>query len=180
MTKPCLEVVDIGPQEMEEAALFCVYDNQGKFADGVQWKAAWAQARYAEGLRIKLLRVDGVKAGFIEYLPGEVAWRPLEAEGYIFIHCIWVRGRYKGHGYGSLLLQECLREAEGTKGVATVTSKRGWIADKPFFLHHGFEIVDQAPPSELVAERFQDAPPPRFLGGWQERAAEYASGVAVI
>jgi len=131
-------------------------------------------------LRIKLLRVDGVKAGFIEYLPGENAWRAVEAEGYIFIHCIWVRGRYKGYGYGSLLLQGCLEEAEGTKGVATVTSKRGWIADKSFFLHHGFEIIDQAPPFELVAKVSRDAAPPRFLGGWQERAAQYGSGVTVL
>lgn len=179
-TRPCVEILDLGPGEMEEAALFCVYDNQGKFHDGVQQKAAWARERYAEGLRIKLLRVDGVKAGFIEYLPGECAWRPVEAEGYIFVHCIWVRGRYKGYGYGSLLLEACLEEAETYKGVATVTSKRGWIADKSFFLHHGFEIADQAPPFELVAKRLRDVPPPRFLRGWPERATEYGSGVTVV
>lgn len=180
MDEPHVEILDLGPEEMEEAALFCVYDNRGKFYDGVQQKTAWARERYAEGLHIKLLRVDGVKAGFIEYLPGECAWRPVQAGDYTFIHCIWVRGRYKGHGYGHLLLQRYLEEAAGTNGVATVTSKRGWIADKPFFLHHGFEVVDKAPPFELVVTRFRDAPSPRFKDGWQERAAKYGAGITVI
>lgn len=186
MVEAHVEIADLGPGEMQEAALFCVYDNGGqkpsggRFHQGVLEKAAWARARHAEGLRIKLLRVDGVRAGFIEYLPGEIAWRPVAAEGYTFVHCIWVRGRYKGWGYGSRLLEGCLEEAAATKGVATVTSRRGWIADKSFFLHHGFEVVDRVPPFELVAKRFQDVPPPSFLNGWPGRAARYGSGVTVI
>jgi len=65
MTKLYVDILNLGLDEIEEAALFCVYDNQGKFTDGVQQKAAWARERHAERLHIKLLRVDGVKAGFI-------------------------------------------------------------------------------------------------------------------
>jgi ribosomal protein S18 acetylase RimI-like enzyme len=181
MSEPHVEILDLGPEELEEAALFCAYDNRGKFYEGVRQKALWARDRYHEGLRTKLLRVDGVKAGFIEYLPGEYAWRPVQAGGYLFIHCIWVRGKYKGHGYGSLLFRECLEDARGTNGVAVVTSKRGWVADKSFFLHHGFEVVDRAPPYfELVVKSFREAPLPRFNEGWQERTAEYGSGITVV
>lgn len=34
--------------------------------------------------------------GFIEYLPGEHAWRAVHADGYLFIHCLWVVGKSKG------------------------------------------------------------------------------------
>ena len=40
-------------------------------------KIEWIKQRFSEGLRIKLLYTDDKKkvAGFIEYLPGEFAWR---------------------------------------------------------------------------------------------------------
>ena len=31
--------------------------------------------------------------------PAEYAWIPIEAEGYMYIDCMWVSGSFKGHGY---------------------------------------------------------------------------------
>ena len=74
----------------------------------------------------------------IEYIPGEYCWRPVEASGYIFIHCIFVgfKRAYKGKGYGSLLLDECLKEAEeeNTHGVAVVTRKGAFMAGIDLFV----------------------------------------------
>ena len=56
----------------------------------------------------------------IEYAPGSHAWRPVEAEGYLVIHCLMVNGKHKGKGLGTLLLDSCLRtrrraSAEGSQ-----------------------------------------------------------------
>jgi hypothetical protein len=38
--------------------------------------------------------------GMIEHIPCEYCWRPVEASGYIFIHCIFVgfKRSYEGKG----------------------------------------------------------------------------------
>ena len=43
-----------------------------------------------------------------EYVPAENAWIPIEADGYIYINCLWIAGAMKGHGYSNDLLSECI------------------------------------------------------------------------
>ncbi len=68
---------------------------------------AWLKKRFDEGLKIKMLELP--ERGFIEYIPGEYAWRCVDAKGYMFIHCLWVVGKSKGKNFGELLLNECIR-----------------------------------------------------------------------
>ena len=49
---------------------------------------------------------------FIEYIPAENAWVPIDAAGWLYINCLWVSGSLKGHGYSSDLLEECLQDAK--------------------------------------------------------------------
>ena len=56
---------------------------------GRRRKANWLKERYAEGLRYKVLRSEKFgDIGMIEYAPGSHAWRPVEAEGYLVMHCL--------------------------------------------------------------------------------------------
>ena len=50
-------------------------------------------------------------------MPAEKAWAPVEADGYMYINCLWVSGQFKGQGYSNLLLEECIRDSRG-KGQA--------------------------------------------------------------
>ncbi|GKS12663.1 hypothetical protein YDYSY3_36630 [Paenibacillus chitinolyticus] len=140
----------------------CCAISDKKCANGVQLKKAWLQQRFQEGLRFK--KLDVRQKVFIEYIPAEYAWCPVEAPGYIFINCFWVAGSYKGKGYGKKLLGECLEESGATNGAIAVTSrtKRPYLSDKSFFTYNGFEVCDQAPPYfELVVLKFkEDAPTP--------------------
>ncbi len=53
-------------------------------------KIRWLNQHFKKGLRAKVLLAPGNRqCGYIEYLPGEYAWRGVDAEGYLFIHCIW-------------------------------------------------------------------------------------------
>ena len=73
-------------------------------------KKEWLKARFKEGL--VFYRSEERGKCFIEYMPAETAWQPLEADGYIHINCLWVSGSLKGHGYSSDLLDECVRDAK--------------------------------------------------------------------
>nr|KXH75892.1 MAG: hypothetical protein AM324_05130 [Candidatus Thorarchaeota archaeon SMTZ1-83] len=135
---------------------------------GYQMKLEWLKQRFAEGLRIKLLypEEEGKCIGFIEYLPGEYAWRAVDARGYMFIHCIWISpNKYKREGYGSLLVRECVEDAEenGKYGVAVLTSEGSFMAGKDLFLKSGFEPVAKDKPSfELMVRSLNKGPLPKF------------------
>jgi hypothetical protein len=111
---------------------------------GYPEKLSWLKARFTQGLKIKTLYSDqdGVQ-GMIEYIPGEYCWRPVEASGYMFIHCIFsgFKNSCKGKGYGTLLLNECIAEARKTKcsGVAVVTRQGPFMAGREIFVKNGFE-----------------------------------------
>jgi N-acetylglutamate synthase-like GNAT family acetyltransferase len=74
----------------------------------------------------------------LEYLPGEFAHRPVNADGYMFIHCIFVgfKNEFKGKGYASALIEECINDAQRQKmsGVAVVTRKGSFMANDQIFL----------------------------------------------
>ena len=155
---------------------------------GYQQKVSWFKERYKEGLRLKLLLVDEgkgvlVSRGFIEYIPAERGWRGVRAPGYILIHCIWVVGRHKKKGYGSKLLHACLRDARqaGAKGVAVVASKANWLPRPEFFEKHGFAAVATSPPAfELMAKKFEEAPDPSILTGWDRQLAGWGEGLTIL
>ncbi len=154
---------------------------------GYPEKIEWLKRRFPEGMKIKTLYSDNDGTqGMIEYIPGEYCWRPVEASGYMFIHCIFVgfKRAYKGKGYGSLLVDECLKDAkkENLYGVAVVTRKGSFMVGKELFVKNGFEIVDTAPPDfELLVKKFnKDTPTPKFKGDWQKRLNQYGKGLTII
>ncbi len=131
-------------------------------------KAEWLAERFGEGLRIKLLYTEGEKrpVGFIEYAPGEKCWRAVSAPGTLFIHCIWVNAvRYKNKGLGSMLLKDCLLDAEqnGFSGVAAMTSSGSFMADRTLFEKNGFRVSATSPPHhELMVKQLKPGPVPVF------------------
>jgi len=180
------KIVDINEENIDKQGLFCLQSK--KNTEGYIKKVEWAKERFKEGLRIKLLLInEGPKRGFrsrgfIEYIPGEYTWRGIAARGYMVVHCIWVVGKNKGHGYGSKLLEHCLNDAEEMYGVAVVTSGRGWLPGVKLFIKHGFEKVDSLPPDfELLAKRFSsNAPLPKFTKVQKVKLASYAHGITVL
>jgi len=155
--------------------------------EGYTEKIAWMKQRFAEGMKIKMLvsERDGAQ-GMIEYIPGAQAWRPVAADGHLFIHCIFVgfRKAYKGKGYGSRLLDECLKDAReaGFSGVSVVTRKGSFMAGRELFIQNGFETADTAAPDFelLVCRLTNSAPAPRFRGDWDERRKAFGRGLTII
>jgi len=156
-------------------------------SEGYPEKIEWLKDRFPEGMKIKTLYSDedGTQ-GMLEYIPGEYCWRPVEASGYMFIHCIFVgfKRAYKRKGYGTLLVDECLKDAGkgNMHGVAVVTRKGSFMAGKEIFAKNGFEVVDKASPDfELLVKKLnKKAPPPKFKGDWEKRLSQYGRGLTII
>jgi len=179
-----VEIIDTNADNIREYGI-CGYKNIRR--EGYSEKIEWLKDRFPEGMKIKTLYSDkdGTQ-GMIEYIPGEYGWRPVEASGHMFIHCIFVgfKRAYKGKGYGSLLVHECLEDAskENMHGVAVVTRKGPFMAGKELFAKNGFEVVDRAPPDfELLVKKFnRNAPTPKFKGDWEKKLSQYSKGLTII
>lgn len=180
-------IVDVNTDNIDRVGAFCLQSK--KRTDGYKAKVKWMKQRFSEGLRYKLLLVnEGVKRGFrargfIEYMPGEFAWRGINAKDYMVIHCIWVVGKNKGKGYGSMLLQECLNDAKtaGMSGVCVVASDKTWLPKKGLFIKNGFELADTVPCFGLYAKRIKpDAPLPKFNSVPKSRLEKFADGLTVF
>ncbi|RJP75789.1 MAG: N-acetyltransferase [Candidatus Zixiibacteriota bacterium] len=161
MSCPTLEIV--GPGNLDECGLGCLSNRKHP---GYQAKTDWLHDRFAEGLRLLLFRdAQGKPLASLETVPGESAWRPVEASGWLFVHCLWVHaaGQRVG-GLGSRLIQACVEEARrgGFTGVAVLTSSGTWMAGPRVFLKNGFERVASDGPYHLVAYRLEDGPAPRL------------------
>jgi hypothetical protein len=149
-------------------------------------KCGWLQANARFGVRAKaLLAADGRAIGYIEYVPGERAWRGVSAAGYMVIHCVWNHSKaFQRRGCGRAMIDACCEDAkrDGLSGVAVVTRRAPWIADDRLFLANGFETVDTAPPDyRLLARSFDDAAArPRFKDGWDRKAARHGVGLTII
>jgi ribosomal protein S18 acetylase RimI-like enzyme len=176
-----VRIVTVDATNVTQYGFFC-YKSKPK-SEGYRRKLDWLEQRFLEGLKIKIVYEGKRSIGFIEYIPGEFAWRAVEAEGYLLVHCVWVVGKGKKKGYGSRLLNECVEDARkmGKHGVAMVTSSGNWLAGKKLLLKNGFESVSQAPPSfELLVKKLRDAPAPTFPGDWEERLSRYGSGLTIV
>ena len=111
----------------------------------VSSKKAWLADRFDEGL-VFLKSVERGKC-FIEYIPAENAWNPINAAGYMYIDCLWVSGSFKGHGYSSDLLSECIRDSKekGKKGLCILAAakKKPFLADPKYLKYKGFGVCDE-------------------------------------
>ena len=161
---------------------FCGNKNPNNL--GHRRKTNWLKERYAEGLRYKVLRSENFgDVGMIEYALGNHAWRPVEAEGYLVIHCLMVHGKHKRKGLGSLLLDSCLEDAKKSqcRGVAVVTSSDAFMAGSDLFIKAGFVSVDRIPPYELLVKKLQKtAPDPRFIVERERLFKRYSKGLTIL
>jgi ribosomal protein S18 acetylase RimI-like enzyme len=172
-------IIDVNEANVDNRGFFCYMSK--KKSVGYRRKLAWLEARFSEGMRIKLLELPD--RGFIEYLPGENAWRAVDARGYMFIHCLWVVGKSKGRGFASALLDECIRDAKAAKmkGVAMLTSEKNWLLKKRFLEKHGFErVAESPPPFSLMVRRFGTVKLPSLLDNSATVRRRYGTGLTVF
>ena len=139
-----MEYIRVTKENLEKEHICCAISNNNDVQ--VSSKKAWLAERFDDGL--VFLKSSERGKCFIEYIPAENAWNPIEAEGWMYIDCLWVSGSLKGHGYSNDLLQACILDskARGKKGLCILSSakKRPFLADPRFLKYKGFSVCDEA------------------------------------
>jgi len=164
-----MDFVKLTHENIEKEHICCAIANNKDIQ--VMSKKNWLKERLDEGL--VFLKCDVRGKCFIEYIPAEFAWAPIEADGYMYINCLWVSGQFKGHGYSTLLLNECIRDSKekNKKGLVVLSSKKkhGFLSDPKYMKYKGFETIDMtAPYFELMYLPFDEgADKPRFKNSVQ-------------
>jgi len=182
MTADC-RVVDVTARTLD-ATPRCGVKNRDH--PGFRRKTEWLRSHLGKGLRAKvLLTPKDVQCGYIEYIPGKYAWRGVEADGYMVIHCVWTYFRaYQRRGLAASLIRACIDDArrEGMHGVAVVARDRPWLAGSAIFRKMGFVLVETAPPDYelLVYKLRRSAANPRFKSDWEGRLKKYGKGLTII
>ena len=110
-----MELIKLTHENLDQEHICCAISSSKDVQ--VMSKKAWLKERLDEGLVFLKGNVRG--KCFIEYIPAEYAWAPVEAEGYLYIDCLWVSGQFKGHGYSNLLLNACIEDGKekGKRGL---------------------------------------------------------------
>ncbi len=162
-----MKIITLTKENLETEHICCAISNNKDCQ--VAAKKQWLAERLDDGLIFKKGDVRG--KCFIEYIPAEKAWAPIEAEGYMYIDCFWVSGQYKGQGNANLLFDECVKDskAKEKKGLAVLSSpkKQSFLSDPGYLRHKGFRFADAAEPYfELLYLPFDEkAAKPRFKAG---------------
>ena len=139
-----MEYIRVTKDNLEYEHICCAISNNKDVQ--VSSKKSWLADRFDEGL-VFLKSVERGKC-FIEYIPAENAWVPIEAPEYMYIDCLWVSGALKGHGYSTDLLNACIEDSreKGKKGLCILCSakKKPFLADPKFLKYKGFSVCDEA------------------------------------
>lgn len=132
--------INITKDNIDKEHICCAMSGKQSLA-----KKEWLKQRFDEGL--VFYRSEERGKCFIEYIPAENAWIPIDADGWIYIDCLWVAGSLKGHGHSSMLLFKCIEDAKAQdkKGICILCAegrKREFLADPKFLTYKGFQVAD--------------------------------------
>ena len=160
-----MNYIKITKDNIDKEHICCAMSNKQSVA-----KKEWLKQRFEEGL--VFYRSEERGKCFIEYIPAEYAWVPIEAEGYLYINCLWIAGSMKGHGYSNDLLDECVHDAkaQGKKGLCILSAegrKREFLSDPKYLAHKGFLTADtsECGITLLYLPFAPDEQPPEFKDG---------------
>ncbi|GAA0084604.1 YoaP domain-containing protein [Clostridium sp. CTA-7] len=142
-----MDIITLNHSNIDNEHICCsLSDKKGEC--GVYLKKEWLKERFNDGLIFNKINVRGKV--FIEYIPVENAWVPIEGNNYMFINCFWVSGKFKGKGYANRLLNECIDNCKrkGKNGIIALSSKKKmpFLSDPDYLKYKGFEVCDSANP----------------------------------
>ena len=173
-------IIKLDDNNIADEHICCAISDK-KCESGYNAKKEWLKEGFKDGYVFKKLNVRGKV--FIEYVPAEKGWLPVDAPNYMLINCFWVSGKYKKQGHGKALDQECENDAKKMNGVVVVVGKKkqAFMSDKKFFQKQGFELCDTSEPYfELWYKPLKkNAPVPKFKECAKNAECDIKDGLAI-
>lgn len=169
-----ISILDVTVENVTDVGIYCIKD---KKSPGYCSKVEWFKGKINKGLKIKIaIDSKGKQVGFIEYIPSELAWRPIKADNYYFIQCIALFVKEaKEKGVGSYLIKQCEQDAKANNktGICAMSSDGPWIANKSLYEKNDFYIADQLDRFELMVKSFDtNKSKPQFYN-WTKEQTKY-------
>jgi YoaP-like len=169
-----IKIIEITTDNVSEIGIYCIKD---KKSPGFKSKVNWFKSEINRGLKICIAADNKNKQlGFIEYIPSELAWRPIKAENCLFIQCIGVFVKEAKHkNIGTALISQCEKDAilNNKSGICVMSSDGAWMANRTLFEKNGFVITDKLERFELMYKKLEDkSPQPKFFD-WTKQQAKY-------
>ena len=138
-----MEIIKIDKDNIEKEHICCAISSNHDIQ--VESKKAWLSHEFDNGLVFKKMNIRG--KCFIEYIPLENAWVNITGDCLVYINCLWVSGKYQGHGYAKELLENCIEDClrQKRKGIVIISSRKKspFVMDYRFLKKFGFCEVDQ-------------------------------------
>ena len=136
--------ITLTKENIDNEHICCAFSDK-KCSDSYNKKKEWLRKEFDNGYVFR--RLDARAKVFIEYVPAEKAWIPVDAPNYLMINCFWVSGQYKGQGHAKALLQSAIDDAkkQGKDGLVTVvgTKKFHFMSDTKWLLYQGFTVAEK-------------------------------------
>lgn len=177
-----MEYITLTKENIDKEHICCAFSDK-KCSEGYEMKKEWLKQEFDNGYVFR--RLDARAKVFIEYVPAEKAWIPVDAPNYLMINCFWVSGQYKGNGHAKALLQSAIDDAkaQGKNGLVTVvgTKKFHYMSDTKWLLGQGFETIEKLPDGfSLLALKINTAASnPSFKECVKSGACEQKEGLVV-
>lgn len=169
-----ITIVDVTVENVDEFGFYCI---KNKKAQGYQDKLNWFKSKINAGLKIKIIEdVKGKQLGFIEYIPTEKAWRPVNAKNYYYIQCITVMSKNnRQQGLGKLLIDQCIMDAKSQEkaGICVMSSDGPWMATKELFMNNDFKQAQALGRFELLYKKFDQKGDTPVLNNWTNQQKKY-------
>lgn len=135
----------INENNIDEEHICCAMSEK-KNEKTLSLKKQWMKEQFKNGLVFRKLDQRGKV--FIEYLPAENAFVPVDADNFYYVNCLWVSGKYKHEGHGKALVNTCIEDAKQHKkdGIVILSSrkKKAFLSDGKFLRSQGFLLADTA------------------------------------
>lgn len=138
------KIITLDKSNIDREHICCAISDK-KCKDSYELKKDWLRQEFDNGYVFR--RIDARAKVFIEYVPAEKGWVPIDAPNYLLINCFWVSGQYKGQGYGKELLRLTIEDAksQGKDGLVTVvgTTKFHFMSDTKWLVKQGFVTCEK-------------------------------------
>ena len=93
--------ITLDKSNIDNEHICCAFSDK-KCQEGYALKKEWLKREFDNGYVFR--RLDARAKVFLEYVPAEKAWIPVDAPNYLMLNCFWVSGQYKEKGHGKALL----------------------------------------------------------------------------
>jgi len=169
-----INIKTINESNIEKAGFYCVVN---KKSEGFIAKKDWFLNTCNKNITIKIAFDENENSlGFIEYTDAEKAWKPINAENFVVIHCIMVKSKKdRDKNIATSLLQSIEKEAfdKGKYGICVLVSDGVWAANKNLFEKNNYKKTDTLGRFDLYSKRFSvDFPFPSIIN-WEIKLKQY-------